>query len=56
MGRELACEIIKYGSGKNDKGWWGSAKMVEQVSFHDIMALFVALFVAALFVALFTAL
>ena len=30
--RDLACEIIKYGSGKYDEGWWNSAKMVEQVS------------------------
>ena len=42
--RELASEIIKYGSGKNDEGWWDSAKMVEQVSFYNIIALFKGLF------------
>lgn len=29
--RQYAFEIIKYGSGKNDNGWWDSNKMVKQV-------------------------
>ena len=33
--RALAGEIINYGSGKIDDGWWGSEKMVEQVSYYS---------------------
>ena len=33
--RALTGEIINYGSGKIGDGWWGSEKMVEQVSYYS---------------------